>query len=361
MMIFEWASIDLETRSTVDLRKSGVYAYAAHPDTDIWVLCYALDDGPVRRWFPGEALPDDLADHIRGGGKLRAWNANFERVLWREVVVPHHGWPNPTLDQWYCTAACAATMSLPRSLDEAARVLGLNFRKDKEGAGLMMRMCRPRSKAADGSPIWWSDPARLERLADYCAQDVVVERELASKLRPLDPGERDIFLLDARINDRGVLLDRVLVDAAQGIVTEATARLNEQLRQTTGGHVAAATKSADLTRWLAGQGVDTDSVAKSTVQALLKNDRINGAARQALELRSDAAKSSTAKLRAMQAAACPDGRIRGTLLYHGAGTVAPPGVPGEIRWLKVMWLITHLLRQKPRNDSLIEKIQVETL
>ncbi|MEI7606716.1 MAG: DNA polymerase [Rhodospirillaceae bacterium] len=320
MKYFQWASIDLETRSTVDLRKAGVHVYATHPDTEVWVLCYSLDDDPVRRWLPGEKIPADLSEHIRCGGKLRAWNANFERIILREILTPRHSWPEPSLNQWYCTAAQAAAMSLPRSLDEAARVLGLNVRKDKEGAGLMMRMCRPRGKAADGSPTWWSDQARLQRLADYCARDVEVERELASKLRPLDPCEREVFLLDARINDHGVLLDRVLVDAAHSVVTTATARLNEQLRQTTGGHVSAATKSADMTRWLAGQGVDTESVAKSVVQALLKDDRINGVARRALELRNDAAKSSTAKLKAMQAAACPDGRIRGTLLYHGAGT-----------------------------------------
>lgn len=318
--VAEWASVDIETRGTVDLRKAGVYAYAAHTDTAIWVMCYALDNGPVRRWVPGEAIPGDFADHIRRGGKLRAWNSTFERVLWQEIIGPRHAWPTPALEQWHCTAACAAAMSLPRALDDAAGVLGLDIRKDKQGAALMMRMCRPRGKAADGSPTWWTDKDRLDRLADYCARDVEVERALAGKLRQLDPGEREIFLLDARINERGVLLDRQLVDAAQIMVTKATARVNEQIRQATGGHVTAATKSADLARWLNVQGVDTDSVAKPAVQALLKDDRVSGVARQALELRADAAKSSTAKLKTMQSATCPDGRIRGMLLYHGAGT-----------------------------------------
>ncbi|WP_207479539.1 DNA polymerase [Arenibaculum pallidiluteum] len=312
--------IDFETRSTVDLRKTGVYPYAQHPTTDVWVTCWALGDGPIQAWYPGQPVPAELITHVEAGGELWSHNAQFERVMWREILTPRYGWPLPRLDQWHCTAAMAASMSLPRDLDGAARVLGLDVRKDKEGAALMMRMARPRKVGADGSLTWWDEPDRIRRLTEYCARDVEVERALVGRLRPLSPTERQIYLLDQRINDRGIALDLDLIQAAQGVADRAVLRLNENLRQITKGRVTAATKAAELTRWLQEQGVETDSVAKAAVRSMLAGGDVTGAARAAIEIRGEAAKSSTAKLKAMLLAACEDGRVRGLLLYHGAGT-----------------------------------------
>lgn len=315
----EWASIDLESRSTVDLRKSGVYAYAEHETTDVWTACWALDDGPVETWFPGQPMPAALAAHIAGGGKIRAWNSQFERTLWREILTPRYGWPEPGIEQFWCTAAQAAAMSLPRALDNAADALGLPIRKDREGQTLMMRMARPRKIEPDGTITWWDDPARIQRLAEYCARDVEVERMIAGRLRQLPPDERAVFLLDQTINDRGVLLDLPLIEKAQALAVTAVTALNERLRQATGGKVNSATKAAALTTWLREQGVEADGVSKQSVNEMLAGELV-AVARDALEIRKEAAKASTAKLKAMQASACQDSRVRGLLLYHGAGT-----------------------------------------
>lgn len=332
----EWLSIDLETRSTVDLKRSGVYPYAEHPTTDVWCAAFALDDGPVQTWRADEPVPALIVEHVRTGGKIRAWNAQFERTLWRLVLTPRYGWPMPALEQFHCTAAQAAAMALPRALDEAARVLGLDVRKDKEGARLMMQMARPRPKRAeDGSPIWWDDAAKLSRLVSYCAQDVEVERAIAAKLRPLSDDERVIYVLDQRINDRGIRIDGDLVAAAQDVVADAVERINARLRGLTGGTVAAVTKRADLLAFLRSQGVETESLGKPAMRELLARDDLPGVVRELVEIRKEAAKASTAKLKAMTAATSPDGRSRGVLLYHAAGTG---------RWAGKLWQPQNLPR-----------------
>lgn len=139
------AHVDFETRSAIDLPKNGVYRYAMDPSTDIWVLGYRLGDGPVMAWVPGDPVPEPLAEHICSGGLLFAHNAmGFERVIWHHILTPRYGFPEPALEQWRCTAAMAAAMALPRSLEAASTVMGLPVRKDMAGHNLMLRMAKPR-------------------------------------------------------------------------------------------------------------------------------------------------------------------------------------------------------------------------
>ena len=107
-------NVDFETRSTVDLRRSGVYPYAAHPDTDVLCMSYADVEGVVRTWVPGDPIDETFVEHIRSGGVLRAWNAPFEKEIWTQVMTARYGWPDPALEQWVDTAAEAAVMALPR-------------------------------------------------------------------------------------------------------------------------------------------------------------------------------------------------------------------------------------------------------
>jgi DNA polymerase len=312
--------VDIETRSTVDLRKSGAYPYFEHPDTDVWCIAFAVDDGPLDVWTPGEPVPDVWRQGVAEGWAFFAHNAQFERTAFRLLIGPRHGWPVPALEQWHCTAAMAAAMSLPRDLAGAAKALGLAVQKDDEGKRLMLRMAKPRKVAENGALTWWDEPDRVARLIDYCKTDVEVERALTKRLRPLDASERRVYLLDQTINDRGVGLDLPLIAAAQAVVDVAGKRLNRELREVTAGHVTAATKAADLTRWLVSRGVETDSVAKPAVRDILARDDLPADVRRAVEIRAEAAKSSTAKLRAMEACASSGDRARGLLLYHGAGT-----------------------------------------
>lgn len=318
----EWASIDCETRSTVDLLKAGVYPYAESPHTDVWVVCWALDDGPIETWYPGDPLPQPLVDHIQSDGKLRAWNASFERQIFSHILAIRHDWPGIFAEQWWCTAAQGAAMALPRKLENAAAAIRCPQQKDKEGHALMMRMCRPRRIEEDGTIVWWftDDRAKQQRLAQYCAQDVRTERAMAKMLRPLSTTERQSYLLDQRINDRGIHLDLQLVHAAKNLVEPATRQLNNRLKQLTRGCVGKATQTGKLVDWLNSQAVDTNSVGKKSVAKLLSLDELAAKVREVLEIRKETAKASTAKLASMLKVVCADGRMRGLLLWHGAGT-----------------------------------------
>jgi DNA polymerase bacteriophage-type len=316
-------SVDFETRSRVDLRKTGVYPYAAHESTDVWCMAFAFDDEPVELWAPSEFVGatavQRLFDHIRSGGELRAWNAQFERVIWERLLGPRYGFPVPNMEQWHDTAAEAAAMALPRGLEDAANALGLSVQKDAAGHRLMLQMCKSRKPTKADPREWWDDEDKLERLYEYCRQDVRVERAVAKKLRRLSAVERAVYLLDQRVNDRGVRLDLELIDAAQQLVVIAAQRADADIRELTDGAVQSVRKVADLTGWLQARGVELDDVRKNTLRDLLSGD-VAGLEREVIQLRAESAKSSTAKLGAMQHAADIDGRARGLLLYHGAAT-----------------------------------------
>lgn len=329
-------SIDFETRSRIDLALTGVYPYAADPSTDIWCMAYAFDDeaeDDVHAWAPrypyqnaaGEwrwhslDFPDEIGQHIAAGGTIRAHNAQFERIMWREVLAKRYGVPMPDLEQFECSAAEAAAMGLPRSLDGVTSVLGVDAKKDREGHALMLRMCRPRSEKK-GVVTWWEVPERVHRLIEYCKQDVRAERAASKHLRRLSPTERQVYLLDQRINDRGVTLDRPLAEGARRIVEVGLERSTEAIHALTNGTVTALTQHARLLGWLREQGLDIDSVDKHSVATALKNVDLSPAVQQALHLRAEGAKSSVAKIDSMLACAGQDDRIRGLLLYHGAST-----------------------------------------
>lgn len=289
-------------------------------------MAWAFDDEEPEIWVPsrmpllheefkfGCNLPHRILDHIEAGGEIRAWNAQFERIIWREIMVKRYGAPEPSMEQYVCSAAEAAAMSLPRHLAGAAQVLGVEQQKDDEGYRLMLRMTRPRKIHEDGRIEWWDVPEKLERLYEYCKQDVRTERSVIKSLRRLTPREREIYLLDQRINDRGARIDRELVVAAQGIVADGVQRANDEIYKITQGAVEGVTSAGTMRLWL---GVD--SIAKDEVKALLESE-LPDDKRRVLEIRAEAGRSSVAKLDSMLDVACTDDRVRGLLLYHGAGT-----------------------------------------
>jgi DNA polymerase len=192
----------------------------------------------------------------------------------------------------------------------------------------MMRMARPRSKK-NGVITWWDDVTsedKRQRLYKYCNQDVKTEMGAKGALRRLTEKERAIYLLDCRINDRGVPIDIALVEAAQGIVDTGTQLANAQISELTGGAVTSVKGHADITDWLVGQGVTNaegepvDSVAKPAVAALLEGEGLSDVVREALELRADSARASLAKLKTMKEVVGADNRARGLHLYHAAST-----------------------------------------
>jgi DNA polymerase len=317
-------SIDFETRSTVDLRAAGAYRYAEHPSTDVWCMAWAVDDGEPAIWTPspathGNTVPDVVSHAATQGWEMRAFNANFERLIWNTIMVPRYGFPALPLEAWHDTAADAAAMALPRSLGECAAVLGVAEQKDESGSQLAIRMSKPRSTKG-GEVIWWDVPERLALLYEYCKQDVRTERAIYRATRRLSPAERQVYLLDQRINDRGVALDLGLIRAARKIVAVGLERVNADVHVLTGGAVPnVVTKPGDLKAWLATHQIEIDSARKSVVRDLLAGD-LPDPVRLVLESRAEAGRSSVAKLKKMQETVCADGRVRGTLFYHAAGT-----------------------------------------
>ena len=314
-------SIDFETRSAVDLRKTGVYKYASDPSTDIWCMAYKApwsDD--VHVWSPGDEVDAHLEDWILAGGLLSAWNANFERTIWNEIMVGRYQWPRTSIKQWRCTMAQASAMGLPRALGQAAAVLGVEEQKDKTGAALMLRMARPRKVNADGSYTWWDTKDKLDTLIAYCRQDVRTELSVADTLHAMPDSERRLYQLDQRINDRGVALDVDLVHRVKTLTENARVEIDAEIQRLTKGQVKAATNAMELTAWLNAHGIRAKSVDKQTVARLLSFDRLHPVIREVLKLRQNGAKSSTAKYDAMLHAVNGDGRMRGLLVYHGAAT-----------------------------------------
>lgn len=318
--------IDFETRSPVDLRRTNVYVYAADPHTDLWCAAYAFGDEPPALWRLGEPMPPRIRAHVVATGELVAWNAQFERVIWRDILGPRYGWPVPTTRQWRCAMAEAYALALPGSLSgcAAALRLGAAFQKDATGQALMLRLSAPRSwtvptDGAPVAPVWWDDEEKIERLGQYCIQDVIVEREIEHRLLRLRPAERELWLLDQRINDRGVGIDAQLCRNAEVLVRRALGAANAEMVRVTKGAVASCNATAQIRGFLVKRHVAAPSIDKASVRALLDGD-LAPDARRVLELRQMAAKSSTAKIAAMLARRQADGRMRGNLQYHGAST-----------------------------------------
>lgn len=311
--------IDFETRSTADLKKTGVHVYATDPTTDLWCAAYAIDDGPVELWVPGEPCPPAIVDHILfDDGPVIAHNAPFERNIWRHILTPRYGWLEVPLERWRCTMAMAYAMSLPGSLENAAAAVGLTIAKDMAGHRLMLQMAKPRR--VDGKQItWWDQEEKRQRLYAYCQMDVEVERQLEMRLAPLPAFEQKLWQLDRIINERGVKVDAPLCVRAKKIVADHTDKLNGELSRITDGHVTAVTNTGQIIQYLRTHGLDTGSIAKDQVQELLALD-LPPVVRRVVEIREEGSKASVAKIDALLNGMSADGRARELLQYHAAST-----------------------------------------
>lgn len=332
---------DLETRSAINLKKTGSWRYAEDPSTDVYCACWAIGDGPIETWYPGKPVPPAIVEHIEAGKWFSAHNIGFEYPMVNLLLAPRYSWPKLKIDQLHDTAAEAASMGLPRSLEEVADVLGLKIQKDLEGHALMMRMCRPRRITETGNGpeyTWWEDPEKIARLVKYCETDVRVAREVFRLVRAMPNDERQVWRLDQEINQRGIKVDVRLAAALEGIVKTAKQDLDAKMERLTGKIVPKCSNAGALVRWLKTQGVETDSCAKAAVTSMLVDRDVPRIAKDALTLRRLAAKASTAKLAVMQAAACSDGRLRGMFRYHGAQTG---------RWSGALAQLHNLPRKSP--------------
>jgi len=332
--------VDFETRSAADLKKTGAYAYAADPTTDIWCMAYAFGGELVQIWTPGRPVPADVVEHVMLGGVCVAHNAAFERVIWRYILAPRYGFPEPDVEQWRCTMVMAYAMALPGSLENAAPAAGLDMMKDMTGRRLMLQMARPRRKCeeceggtrqkhgylcpiCDGSGIdWWDHTDKVEKLIAYCKQDVEVERALEKRLRPLSTAELALWHLDQKVNDRGVLVDETLCHAAKKIVQATQVNLDRRMAEITDREVTACSNRNQIVKFVREQGVECESIAKAALEELLEETPdLPPKVREVLTLRRESAKASVAKIDALLNGKSPeDDRAKGLLQFHAATT-----------------------------------------
>lgn len=303
--------IDIETYSPVDLAKSGVYKYTEHPDWRILMCSWAQDDGPVRRAEGHEAIlaiPGLFDDRVL---KI-AHNASFERINLSRLRGGR-GFLPP--EQFFDTAALARAWGLPASLKDFALAMGAE-EKDEAGTRLINLFSKPGRKGervtAEERPDDWA------AFGAYCDQDVETMRDAAKRLgRGFPRGERKVYEVDQRINDRGVHVDVALAEAAERCFADNKAEALERIKKIAG--VDNGNSVAQLGAWLKSRGVDTEDLRKDTVKGLLAEE-LPDDVRRVLTLRQECAVSAAAKFTAAIRATNDDGRLRGTMQYFGAST-----------------------------------------
>ncbi|TLG71395.1 DNA polymerase [Culicoidibacter larvae] len=320
-------SIDIETYCELDIRKVGAYRYANHESFEILLLAYAYDDEPVSiiDLAKGEILPlflihDIQSEDITKGITITAYNANFERTC----LSSFFGQKLPP-NAWDCTAVWASILGLPNTLGKVGEVLRLeeDQQKLKTGKALINYFCKPckPTKRNQGRTrnLPEHDPEKWELFKEYCIGDVIAERAIRRKLKnfPMTDTERELWLLDQHINDRGVLIDQQLVSNIVDYNTEHVAVLEAEAIEISG--LDNPQSLAQLKGWfLKHEGVEIKSLTKDTIPELLERTDISGNGKRLLEIRQELSKTSVSKYDAMQRAACDDDRIRGILQFYGA-------------------------------------------
>lgn len=300
------------------MRKAGADVYAKDESTSVLCMAYSYGQGDVELWTPDCGLSlDGIFSHIRDGGKVAGHNiGGFEMLIWNNVMKKY-GWPELKIEQCVDTMALAYAMSLPGSLKDASNATGLEVQKDMKGHRVMLQLSQPRNESQ-----WWEKedvPEKFQLLYEYCKQDVIVERELHKRLLDLSEEEFDTWVLDYKINRRGVNIDTQSLYSAIEIVELEKQRLDERMREVTKGAVSTCTATGQLTDYLNWKGVETKGVTKAEIKALLQMP-LPAEVTEVLKLRQEAGKTSTAKLKAMLTGLNDDGRVRGLFQYHGAGT-----------------------------------------
>jgi DNA polymerase len=312
---------DFETRSTLELTKVGAWRYATHVSTDVWCFAYAVDDGPIELWIRGDPVPPEYLEAAQNPEWLvAAFSDQFERLIEQHIMAPRYGWPQVPIERHRCLQASALALALPAKLANVAHALQLEQRKDNAGRLTMLKLSRPRKPRADDDPsglYWHDDPKDLEKLYAYNKQDVASERAVYQRIGFLPSEEQAHWILDARINDRGIYLDRKLLDAALEIAKAAQREINDELRNITGGELNTINQPK-LKQWLATHGCEVTDLQKKTLQKALTRSKLLPDARRAMELRLDGAHAATSKLRTMRDWQAEDGRVRGCFRYHGA-------------------------------------------
>lgn len=318
--------IDIETYSSVDLAKAGVYAYTEAPDFDILLIGYKYDDEDEVHVIDTLAVDRDFDEELYEFRQAltdpsivkTAFNANFERTClakWTGAAMPP--------EEWRCTMIKALTMGLPGNLADAGMALGLpeDKLKDPQGKALIRffsKPCKPtRTNGQRTRNLPAHDPEKWKLFIAYNRQDVVTEQEILKRLAvyKIPDAEQALWSLDQHMNDNGVKLDIPMVEKIVEYDTQRRQELQEEAQEITG--LSNPNSLAQLKKWLASQGVEMASVTKDTIAEALAGDLPENV-RRMLEIRTALGKTSVAKYSTMLTAVCQDHRLRGILQFYGA-------------------------------------------
>lgn len=329
-------SIDIETFSSADLSKCGIYKYAEAPDFEILLFGYSADDAPVQvvDIATGDTIPDEVVAALTDDTVIKwAFNAQFERICLSRWLRDHGGFdntgysiPEDTLGDylnpasWHCTMIWSAYMGLPLSLEGVGAVLGLDKRKLAEGKDLIRYFCQPcaptksnggrtRNRPEDAPEKWTA-------FKRYNVRDVEVEMSIQAKLAkfPVPESVWEEYHIDQEINDRGVALDMDLVHQAIEMDTRSRQELLAGMKRLTA--LENPNSVQQMKQWLSENGLELDSLGKKDVAEAIKTAPPDQ--REVLLLRQQLAKSSVKKYQAMEKAVCADGRARGMFQFYGA-------------------------------------------
>ena len=315
-------SIDLETFSDIDLSSCGVYRYV-EGDFHILLFAYAFDDEDVRvvDMACGEELPQEVRDAIFDKTVIKAaWNAQFERTC-----LSRYFGTQLSPDSWQCSMVWAASLSLPLKLKTAAEVLKTGEQKDDAGERLIKYFsvpCKPtKTNGGRTRNLPEHAPEDWALFKSYCMQDVRTERDIRHKLEafPLQNSEWNFYHMDQRINDRGVLIDKMLVEQAITCDMMLSEEMTAKAYELTG--LENPNSVSQLKGWLTERGIDVDSLGKKNVTALIKDldkHSIDSEALEMMRLRLQMAKSSVKKYQAADRYICLDGRAHGLFQFSGA-------------------------------------------
>lgn len=314
-------SIDLETYSSVNISKSGLYKYVQSPDFEILLFAYAYDGGDVKviDLAQGETLPKSLiADLNNPEVEKHAYNAAFEYYCINRFYPSR-------LEQWHCTMVHGLYCGFPAGLAAIGKAMGFSEDKRKMSVGnsLIKYFCVPcaPTKRNGGRTRNYPhhDVEKWNLFKEYCRQDVVTEMAVEQQLidYPVPESEHRLWIIDQLININGAALDMELIEGALAVHEHISSELSNRAKDIT--ELENPNSVAQLKEWInENAGLELDSLNKQTVSELLADKNTNEAVAEALKIRQELGKTSVKKYQAMDNAACGDGRVRGLLQFYGA-------------------------------------------
>ncbi len=311
-------NIDLETFSSVDIKKAGLYKYVQSPDFQILLFAYSINGEVIQiiDLAQGEQIPVEVVQALTNPNVIKhAYNASFEWYCLNKYF-------QSPLEQWRCTMFHGLYCGYTAGLAATAVAIGLpgDKRKMSIGTTLIKLFCTPTKPSIKNGgrtrTLPHHEPEKWELFKEYCKQDVEVEKEIERRLSsfPVPTSEQRLWELDQRINVYGVAVDQQMVDGALYINEISTTQLTDEAIQITG--LPNPNSAQQLTKWLSSKGVEVENLQKEIVSHLVQTTK--GAVKRVLEIRQELSKTSVKKYQAMAEAVCEDGRVRGLLQFYGA-------------------------------------------